>query len=303
MREIHLDQIKEWQNYRKHNLDRVRGLADDMQEHGYRPAFPIEVCPGDDCYFIITGHGRYAAATLAGLSAVWAVVHDDIAPGSPEFLAMQLRENMAREESNPLEDGQAFTIQVSNGRTVEDIARDISRSVGYVRDRIDAASLDPVAQVLAVTPGAGLRYCTALVGLPGDLQASLANKLLADPKRMGLEAWREFVASARSAYEETLHVGMFDMASQEWDTALGAYVDEATALVESARVVTVREEMLGVDELAAHLGIARAAILKRLQRGTLAPDFRFGNLPGWYASTVAEMPTSRTYATAGRKRP
>jgi ParB-like chromosome segregation protein Spo0J len=290
---IPLDSVRVHGNYRALSSEDVSRLADDMRANGYRAAYPLEI---DAAGYIIAGHHRHAAAVAAGLPTVWAVIREDVQAGTSAGLLAQLRENLSRHQSDALEDGRAFSRLVESGEAVEDVARAIGRTAGYVRDRVTLASLDPVAQSLGMSRG--IRWALTLADLPTHLQAELARDI---PRGATLETFAEAVGKAREAWQESLQAGLFggmdlELAAQEWDTDLGAYVTDAMreaetrkAEEEAARIVTVRDEPLGRQELAAALRVSVAAVDKRLQRGTLVPDLTVSGSPIWYASTVAGM--------------
>jgi ParB/RepB/Spo0J family partition protein/excisionase family DNA binding protein len=295
---IPLDRIQVFRNYRDElDLEHVREISSNMAAHGYDAAYPIELTAPDmsGTFFIVAGHHRYAAAIDAGLDSVHAVI-TDLEPGSLDYLTKQVKENTARKQSNPLEEGKAFQAMIGLGATVESIAADIARSRRYVEARLVAAGLDPVAQVLAVTPGAGLRYCHDLADLPAAMQAQLAQQLLAGQTIFSQESWRALCAKARDAWQESLQSDLFNadsfLVSQEWDTKLGEYVtglrDQEQASLDNGT------QLLTVEDIATRLGLSRATIHKYLQRGTMpAPDVRLGNTPGWLLGTVRHWENDR----------
>ena len=295
---IELSRIKVYRNYRQHDPEDVAALASDMRENGYRETFPIELCPdGLGDFLIITGHGRHAAATLAGLEYVHAMVFQDITPGDSSFMAKQLRENMARKQSSPLEDGLAFEAQIESGQTVADIARIISKAESWVSDRLTLASCDPVLRSFAARHG--IRYALAASDLPGELLRPLIDKISKDPKKVNLEWWTELVRITREGWQESLQSDLFNadlfLVTEEWDTRLGQYVTESAKAV-APKSETVRESPLSVEDVATMTGLSRATILKYLQRGAIVPDGRLGNTPYFYEASVQSWQLDRSKA-------
>ena len=287
---ISLDRVAVYHNYRQHDGESIAQLAADMRANGYRETFPVELCPdGFGGFFIITGHGRHAAAMDAGLESIYAMVFPEIVAGSRDFHAMQLRENMARKQSSALEDGLAFLDQLAAGMTEDDLASITGHALSWVRDRVTLAKCDPVLQAFAARYG--IRYAIAAADLPGQLLTTLVATITADSKKINLDYWSELVGMARQGWNETLQSSssMFDsdafLVSQQWDTRLGAYVDaikarEADELEQGLAFLTVKDA-------AVHLGITRAAVLKAIQRGTFPPaDIRLGQTPGWRLGTI-----------------
>lgn len=292
---VPLDDIAVFGNYRGDDddkagldLEHVRALAADMTAHGYDDAHPIELSAPDmtGTYYLVAGHHRHAAATLAGLSEIPAVI-TDLEPGTLDYLTKQVEENVGRKQSNPLQEGRAFSRMIELGATVEDIAARMKHGTKYVQDRLTITTLDPVAQAVAVNRG--IRWALAVADLPKNLQVQL---MAAITPETSLEAFRIAADKARTAYLESLQAGLFDMsgmelAVQEWSTDLGAYVTDATAQAVAER--QGKPQLFGVDDLAVALNVSRATILKRLQRGTIQPDQRVGNTPIWFAATVQEL--------------
>ena len=299
---IKLDRIKVYRNYREHDHEDVAALALDMRANGYRESYPIELCPdGFGDYLIITGHGRHEAATLAGLDYVHALIFQDITAGDSNFMAKQLRENMARKQSSPLEDGLAFQAQIESGQTVADIARIISKAESWVSDRLSLAGCDPVLRSFAARHG--IRYAIAASDLPGELLTPLIDKISKDPKKVNLEWWTELVRITREGWQESLQSDLFDadsfLVTEEWDTRLGQYVTDSAKAV-APKSETVRESPLSVEEVATMTGLSRATILKYLQRGVIVPDGRLGHTPYFYASSVETWQNERTIDTASK---
>ena len=288
---IALEELAVYHNYRQHDPEGIAARAEDMRANGYRESYPIELCPNPDGgYYIISGHGRHESATLAGLGRVYANVFPEIVAGSMAFHAMQLRENMARKQSTPLEDGRQLQSMIDDGLTIEEAIVVSDHGAQWVRDRLTLAGCDPVLQ--AFSARYGIRYATAAADLPPQLITSLIATITADGgKRINLDYWSEIVGMARHGWQETLdrESSMFDpnafLVSQEWDTKLGAYVDELAQ--READDLERGLAFLTVKDAAAYLGLTRSAILKAIQRGTFPPaDIRLGQTPGWHLATI-----------------
>lgn len=82
---------------------------------------------------IVAGHRRYKAAQLAGLVSVPCVVHETM----EQAAAMQLHENVQREELNPWDEAVWLAeIYEKNGQDTERLAALVRRSRNYVEDRL-----------------------------------------------------------------------------------------------------------------------------------------------------------------------
>lgn len=288
---VPIDSVSVHHNYRETIADEVRRIADDMQENGYRSAYPILI---DMHGTIIAGHHRHAAAILAGLTHVYVSKSDAVA-GSTDALLEQIAENDLRHQSTIVEDGRAYLALVESGMSIDEIARRSRHSRRYVEDRCTVAGLDTVAQSLAISKG--ITYGLVLAEFPHDMQADLARRFSELPRSEFFAA----VDKARAAWHESMNAGGmfgdgFTLESQEWDLAAAAYVTEAMREAEekrqeelAARTIVVKDTPMGRHELAAALGVSVAAIDKRIQRGTLTPDITVSGSPIWYGSTVAEI--------------
>ena len=142
------DAVHVLSNYREEETDpvQVARLADDMRVRGYVETFPIQVRTREEGgYWITSGHHRHAAAILAGIELVPVVLVEE---GPKDALLSQLGENLARKNSNPLEEGRAFLSAIEeHGATIEEICSRVCQGERYVLDRIASAKLDPSAPV------------------------------------------------------------------------------------------------------------------------------------------------------------
>jgi|GEM_PF-3412980 len=288
-----LEVIGVWKNYREEHADNVDTLAADMMRRGYSSAYPLEVVRDPDTpgrYLVAAGHHRRAAAIAAGLLEVPAVVHEGVAPGSRAFFRVQLRENLTRRQSNPLEEGLQLAAMVENGATLEDLQDCTGHGAAWVTSRLELAGLHPLAQSLAVTRGYGIRWAVLLADLEHETQATLC-RLLGDASTMSLEGWRQTVDRARREENERRQTALFDggaftLEVEEWSTTLGAYVAEGESLTVDALEATDTTP-LGLAEIATRLGVARATAYKWQARGLLpAPDLALAMGPLWHAGTV-----------------
>ena len=279
------DAVHVLSNYRDEETDpvQVARLADDMRVRGYVETFPIQVRTREEGgYWITSGHHRHAAAILAGIELVPVVLVEE---GPKDALLSQLGENLARKNSNPLEEGRAFLSAIEeHGATIEEICSRVCHGERYILDRIAIARLDPSAAALACRYGIG--YGTILADLPRAVQAELVRSWVPG---MNLDAWTIAVGNAREAWQESMSSGLFDMAdmdlaAQEWSTDLGAYVTDAVQVVEESRAPTVP---LGREEIATMLQVRVGTVSQWITRGIFpAEDMRVSGSPLWWPATV-----------------
>jgi ParB/RepB/Spo0J family partition protein len=107
---------------------------------------PLLVRPNKDGFEIASGHRRYRAAKLAGVTEVPALISpmDDTA-----FLELLVVDNLQREDLTPLEEAEGYkTLMAKAGYDVARIADRIGRSAKYVYDRVKLLALIPAAMTL-----------------------------------------------------------------------------------------------------------------------------------------------------------
>jgi ParB family chromosome partitioning protein len=133
----------------------LRRLADSLKSRGQIQPISVRWVEERGQYVIVCGERRWRAATLAGLTTMACVVLDrPIPPG--ELLAMQLVENLLREDLKPVEQAKAYrTLMEQNGWSTRQVARELS-----------------VAQPQVVR-------ALALLNLPADVQEAVEEGALA----------------------------------------------------------------------------------------------------------------------------
>lgn len=158
IQQIALDLIDEAPQVREHfDPEKLMGLAGTIRVHGIHQ--PIVVRPVGSRYQTMTGARRCRAAKMAGLSEVPATVIDrDLTEA--EILELQLLENCAREDLNPVEKARAFTKWMSlTGRTATELARIAGMSTPVLSKL--SALLVLVPDVLSLVESGKLPYSAA----------------------------------------------------------------------------------------------------------------------------------------------
>ena len=113
---------------------------------------PLVVARRDGRYEVVAGHRRFSAAKVAGLATVPCVVHDSFKTAEE---AVQLHENIHREDLNPVDEARFFQ------RLLERVDHDTERLAELVRERVEyvEARLELLrgdADVLAVLDAGGI---------------------------------------------------------------------------------------------------------------------------------------------------
>lgn len=134
----------------------------------------------DGEYELVAGERRYRASLLADQDDIPYVLRE---LADDEVLELQLTENSEREDVTPLEESDAMVRLVEeHGRTAEQIADKLGRSVGYVTRRVRLAELIEPLRGLLEDERIGLGSAELLSQAPADLQEEIAADDL-DPEK------------------------------------------------------------------------------------------------------------------------
>ena len=161
--------------------DSLGRLADSLKTRGQLQPIRVRWVEERQSYVIIAGERRWRAGVIAGLRTMTCVIHD--APvSSGELLALQLIENMVREDLKPIEQARAFrSLQERNGWSVRQLARELAIDHTGVSRALALLEL-PAAGQASVEQGdlpAATAYELSKVDDPAA-QERLAEKVLAE---------------------------------------------------------------------------------------------------------------------------
>jgi len=124
--EIELDRIIADDQHREHfDESDIVSLADSLRSTGLLQPIIVRWDGPRSLYIVIAGERRYRAAQLAGFETVTCVVKQDTTPA--EIAEMQLAENFARKDLNPIELANAFQDVIQK---CECTARDLAKKLG-----------------------------------------------------------------------------------------------------------------------------------------------------------------------------
>ena len=133
IREVPVDAIapNPLQPRQKQDSDALQELADSIREHGLIQPLIVTAAPPDQQslgvqFQLIAGERRWAAAQLAGLTAVPVIVKE----ATPQqMLELALVENIQRADLNPLEEAVAYRQLIDEfGLTQEEVAARVGKS-------------------------------------------------------------------------------------------------------------------------------------------------------------------------------
>jgi len=196
--DIPLEKIITQDNVRQDfNKDALKGLAQSISNVGLLQ--PVIVGDnGDETYTLLVGHRRFEAARLAEVKAIRAIVFED----SESKLALQLIENLQRENLNPIEEAQAYKkILEEEGLTQEELAAKLGRPQPNIANTLRLLKLPPAIQTMLVNGSIKQGHGKVLLQLKDpDKQLQWAEK--AFQSKMTVSALREAVLQEiRTDYE------------------------------------------------------------------------------------------------------
>lgn len=137
--------------------ERLEEMRQSILAHGIIE--PLIVCPyGGSHYWLVAGERRWRGAKLAGLKTVPVLVRHDLADAN-KASAVQLIENVQRENLTALEEAEAYKQRVAAGTRPEELAKELGVSRATVFGRLALTRLPPLVRdaLLAgrITPTVG----------------------------------------------------------------------------------------------------------------------------------------------------
>lgn len=126
-------------------------LADSIKLHGI--LHRLLVRPVNGKFMVIAGHRRLMAAQAAGLKTVPVDIRDI---DEQEARALQIVENLHREDVTPLDEAKAFDRLRSEDRSIEDVAAIVGHTPRYVAQRLSLVNLIPEARTALAGRGIAL---------------------------------------------------------------------------------------------------------------------------------------------------
>ena len=146
------------------NRDSLWELADNIKVNGL--INPITVRPKGDRYEVVAGHRRLSACKIAGLIKINCVVRalDDVATFS-----IMAAENLEREDVDPVDEAVFITRYIAETKkTPEEVAKQLRRSVEYVKTRIAVGEMPDYMQAALKTGDIKLGVALALFKITDD---------------------------------------------------------------------------------------------------------------------------------------
>jgi len=151
-------------------------LAASIKLHGILQ--PLVVEPGDEgSYKLQIGKRRMAAAKMVGLEKVPVIVLDG--PLNPEdSLAMRLVENLHRENLDPLDEAEAYSVLRRMGTKVSEIARLVGKERTYISHSMRLLGLHPKVREAVRQNEISREHALSLLRLEPSQQTALADEVM-----------------------------------------------------------------------------------------------------------------------------
>ncbi|HZY71358.1 MAG TPA: ParB/RepB/Spo0J family partition protein [Thermoplasmata archaeon] len=278
--EIPIRELERNQNVREVRDADVRELAESIKEHGILE--PVLVAKGgaEGGWTLISGYRRCAAAKLANLRTVPAIeiLTDAKKQGFAvaDARAIQLVENVQRQDLTPLEEARVLQELCDGGRTQKEVAAEIGKSQPYVANRIRLLKLPEKATQLLEK---------------GTISPATAEQLLKLPE----DATRELNSVVRRIGEQVKRDGQVDVRDLRWtlSSAQTSYRDrkEKERALARAKFPTCP----GKDSVSGAPCGAKGHVASRYELDTLR--CRFGHR--WSAKS-GKLEVQRSYDGDGR---
>lgn len=176
--EIELDKIFPNPNQPRKAFDEValRELSDSISVHGV--ITPIVLNRDGDRYMIIAGERRFRASKLAGKTTIPAIIRDY---DERQVKEISLIENLQREDLNPIEAATAMQqLMQDYDMTQEELSGRIGKSRSAIANTMRLLTLSSPVIRLVETNKLSAGHARALVTLPNEVQASIAEKAVKD---------------------------------------------------------------------------------------------------------------------------
>jgi len=174
---ISLDSIEVGDQPRK-NFDEesLRELSESIKQVGILQ--PLLVVRHNNGYKLIAGERRWKAAKMAGLREVPAIILDN--SSELNLRAIQLIENLQRQDLNPIEEAKAFQDLIKNhSLTHEKLAEILGKSRAYVSNTLRLLNLEASVLELVAKGLISVGHAKVLVSVSNSVaQKSLAKKIL-----------------------------------------------------------------------------------------------------------------------------
>ncbi len=127
---------------REFDSEKLQELADSIEVYGVMSPILVRQDPTSGRYILISGERRYRASQIVGLKRVPVIVRSEVQEDDASLLAMQLVENLQREDLKVLERARGIAVlRESYGLSVREIASRLGFSKSMVQRSLEILSL------------------------------------------------------------------------------------------------------------------------------------------------------------------
>ena len=153
-------------------------LANSIRAQGVVQPVVVRALQGTARFELIAGERRWRATQLAGLQEIPALVKDI---PDKTVMSIALIENIQREQLNPLEEALALQRLITEFEmTHQEVSEAVGRSRAAVSNLLRLIELAPGAKRLLEDGSIEMGHARALLSLPAEAQAALAQRVAAE---------------------------------------------------------------------------------------------------------------------------
>jgi ParB family chromosome partitioning protein len=176
---------------------KLEDLASSIAENGLLqpiivrrsvPAISNQKAEHRDGFEIIAGERRWRAAQKAGLKHIPALIQD---VSDEKLLALALVENIQRDDLSPVEEAHAYQLLIQQFQlTQAEISRRVGRSRTAVTNTLRLLRLPHSIQEAVTSQTISMGHARALIPLPAEQQALLAQQIVQEGLSVREVEWR-----------------------------------------------------------------------------------------------------------------
>ncbi len=170
-------------------------LAQSIKEHGVLQPIVVRR-KGDGVYELIAGERRLRAATLAGLSAIPALVRNS---NDEKSLALALVENIQRQNLNPMEEAKAYSRLMGEfGLTQDLVASSVGKDRSSIANILRLLALHKEVQQFIESGELSLGHAKVLAGISTpSAQLQIAKRIVSE--HLSVRQTEQLIAGKKGA--------------------------------------------------------------------------------------------------------
>ncbi|MGN1281625.1 MAG: ParB/RepB/Spo0J family partition protein [Succinivibrio sp.] len=200
---ISLSELKAsaYQPRKSFDEESINELAQSVKEHGLLEPLLVKRIPDSNLYEIICGERRYRACKLAKLDKIPCIVRDDLELNG---YAVALIENIQREDLNPVELANAFSLMISEcSLTQEELAKTLGKSRSTVTNILRINNLHEEIKKMIVAHQIDLGHAKVILSLE-DKELQLKAALYVVKHKLTVRKTEDLVKKLQSGNMDSL---------------------------------------------------------------------------------------------------